>query len=154
MTVPLWLAAYTCRVSFINAFWRCIGILQSKDLYLPIHIGDIKYLSINFPPKLSELFNLNYTTFLKNMKEYFKHWTKLQLSHKWFNTVTLTPTFYWKEYDRAVLALKDHINSYISTLYIHLMCMFAKKTKVLGVYFRSQSCTQTSASLYQHWRYA
>lgn len=45
------------------------GILQSKDLSLPILTGDIKYLSINFPPKLSELFNLNYTTLLKNMKE-------------------------------------------------------------------------------------
>lgn len=69
------------------------GILQSKNLSHPIHTGDIKYLSNNFLPRLSELLNLNYTTLLKKYERIFQTLDQTTTLEKMVEHVLL------KEYD-------------------------------------------------------
>lgn len=47
------------------------GILQSKDLRLPIHTGDIKYLGSNFPPKAVRAFQPQLHHFAKKHERIF-----------------------------------------------------------------------------------
>lgn len=52
----------------------------AHKIFLPICTGNITYLGINISPKLSELFNLNYTPLLKKIEDDLKRWINLLLS--------------------------------------------------------------------------
>ena len=98
----------------------------AHDPTLNLTTGNIKYLGITVSPRLSELFNLNYTPLLKKMEDDYKRWNKLPLTligriaavkmktlpqiiylfsmipttptAKWFKTLdSLTTHFYWKD---------------------------------------------------------
>ena len=60
------------------------------DSPLPLHTGNIKYVGIISAPRLSELFNLNYTPLLKKIEDDYKRWTKLPLTLiGWIATVKM-----------------------------------------------------------------
>lgn len=98
----------------------------AHDPTLNLTTGNIKYLGITVSPRLSELFNLNYTPLLKKIEDDYKRWNKLPLTligriaavkmktlpqiiylfsmipttptAKWFKTLdSLTTHFYWKD---------------------------------------------------------
>ena len=56
---------------------RDVAALTSQ-FHLPI--GNIKYLGIHISPRLSELFNLNYTPLLKSIQNDLNRWTNLPTS--------------------------------------------------------------------------
>ncbi len=56
---------------------RDVATLTSQ-FHLPV--GNIKYLGIHISPKLSELFNLNFTPLLKSIQTNLNHWTNLPIS--------------------------------------------------------------------------
>lgn len=88
----------TTRMSVIKAFSSVssYSINLSKSTILPLcmdqrdvaaftsqfhlPIGNIKYLGIHISPKLSELFNLNYTPLLKSIQNDLSCWTNLPIS--------------------------------------------------------------------------
>uniref|UniRef100_A0A8C7WVH9 Reverse transcriptase domain-containing protein n=1 Tax=Oryzias sinensis TaxID=183150 RepID=A0A8C7WVH9_9TELE len=51
-----------------------------QRLTIPVKTGNIKYLGINFSPKLSELVQLDHTPLPKNIKDDLTRWTNLPLS--------------------------------------------------------------------------
>ena len=62
----------------------------NQDLPLPFQISKIKYLGIHISPRLSELFNLNYSPSQRKIEDDFKRWTKLPLTLLgWIATVKM-----------------------------------------------------------------
>ena len=56
------------------------GDSAAQDPSLPLNTGNLKYLGITISPRLSELFNLNYTPLLKKIEDDYKRWNKLPLT--------------------------------------------------------------------------